>query len=497
MNRRRFCRSAIVAGAAALPAARAYGAIYHALTSVTADVDAVTLAGQPTVLPKAAVQDLADSLAGTLLTQGDPGYDDVRQIWNGMHQRRPALITRCANIQDVANTVSFARDNGVLLAVRGGGHSFPGKSQCEGGIMLDLSTVKTVEVDTQNRRARVGGGALLYELDKATQAHGLATTAGVVSHTGVGGLTLGGGFGRLNRAYGLTIDNLVSADMVTADGQIRRVSAQENADLFWGIRGGGGNFGVVANFEYRLHPVGPRMLGGNVLWPMDQARDMLEFWAENAAAMSDALYAAPFMTQTPDGQAAVGMEFLYVGDPKDGAREMAPLRSFGKPMEDGVSMVEYLATQTAIDAEQPHGMRYYIKNGMIGDYSQALVDAMLDAYEPVPGVVLFFHTAGGAVARVSQDATAWPHRNAETMVGIVAGWQDPARDKEMIAALRDMWVGLDPLTGGYYGNLREETESRTVSNYGPALERLVALKDAYDPGNLFRLNANIKPTAET
>ena len=495
MNRRRFCRSALAAGAAALPASRAFGALFQSLTQVTADVPAVKLNGAATTLTKAEVQELADSLSGVLLTRQDAGYDEARQIWNGMHQRRPALISRCANIQDVAHTVTFARENGCLLAVRGGGHSFPGKSQCEGGIMLDLSGMKAVEVDTVQRRARIGGGALLYELDKATQEHGLATTAGVVSHTGVGGLTLGGGFGRLNRKFGLTIDNLIAADMVTADGRIRHVSADEDADLFWGIRGGGGNFGVVSGFEFQLHPVGPKLLGGNVVWPMDQARGMLEFWAEWAAGgLSDDLYAAPFMTTTPDGVSLVGMDLLYAGDPAAGEKEMAPIRGFGKPMEDGVAMVDYLTTQTAIDDATPPGLRYYIKNGMIADYSQALVDTMIEVYQPIPGIELFYHTAGGAVSRVAEDATAWPHRNAETMIGVIVGWDDPAKDKEIIGTIRAMWAEIEPLTGGYYANLREETETRTVNNYGPSYERLTALKNTYDPGNLFRLNANIKPT---
>jgi FAD/FMN-containing dehydrogenase len=462
---------------------------------VTADVPAVKLDGGSTTLPMAAVQELADSLSGTLLTRSDGAYDATRQIWNGMHQRRPALISRCANAQDVANTVSFARDHGCLLSVRGGGHSFPGKSQCEGGVMLDLADMKKVEVDPARRVARVDGGALLYTMDKATQAHGLATTAGVVSHTGVGGLTLGGGFGRLNRKYGLTIDNLLAAELVTADGKVRRVSADENPDLFWGIRGGGGNFGVATRFEFRLHPVGPRLLAGNVLWPMDQARGMLEFWAERAAALSDELYVAPFMTTMPDGRPAAGLDLLFAGDPAAGAKEMAPFRGFGKPLADAVDLVEYMAVQTAIDDATPHGMRYYIKNGMIGDYSQALVDAMLEVYRPLPGLELFYHTAGGAVARVPEDATAWPHRNAETMIGIIVGWQDAAQDAQIVGAVREMWRGIEPLTGGYYSNLREEAEASTVANFGPSYERLVALKTAYDPANLFRLNANVKPAA--
>jgi hypothetical protein len=228
---------------------------------------------------------------------------------------------------------------------------------------------------------------------------------------------------------------------------------------------------------------------------MDQARGVLEFWAERAAGYSDDLYVAPFMTMTPDGQSVVGMDLLYAGDPAAGEKEMTAIRGFGKPLDDTVGMVDYLATQTALDDTTPPGMRYYIKNGMIGDYSQALVDTMLEAYRPLPGLEMFYHTAGGAVARVPEDATAWPHRNAETMIGVIIGWEDPARDDEIIGAIREIWSGIEPLTGGYYSNLREEADTRTAVNYGPSYERLVALKTAYDPANLFRLNANILPAA--
>lgn len=489
MKRRHFCQSAVATGvAAAFPFGRVL-----ALTEIS-DIPAVTLSGDQTVLEKAAVKEFAESLKGDLLAKGDPGYDQARTIWNAMHDRHPALIARCAHIEDVSKSVNFAREQSLLLAVKGGGHSFPGKSVCEGGLMIDLSTINSVEVDTQNRRARAGGGALLNTLDQATQAHGLAVTTGVVSHTGVGGLTLGGGFGRLNRKFGLTIDNLISANMVTADGEIRRVSADENPDLFWGIRGGGGNFGVVTDFEFAVHPVGPKMLGGSVVWPESQAREVLEFWAEYATGLSDELYVGPFMVAAEDGTGIVGMDILYAGDPKAGEKELAPLRQFGKPAEDGVGMVEYMATQTALDEASAHGARYYIKTGMVGTYTQELVDAMVESFRPLPGYELFFHTAGGAVSRVAEDATAWPHRRAETMIGIFLGWTDAAEDESKIGVLKEWWSALEPLTGGYYNNLREESDSTTVSNYGPAYERLVDLKNTYDPTNLFRLNSNVKPT---
>jgi FAD/FMN-containing dehydrogenase len=305
---------------------------------------------------------------------------------------------------------------------------------------------------------------------------------------------LGGGFGRLNRKFGLTIDNLISANMVTADGQIRRVSAEENPDLFWGIRGGGGNFGVVTDFEFALHEAGPKLLGGNIMWPESSAREVLEFWAGYAPGLSDELYVAPFMIAGEDGAGIIGMDTLYAGDPKAGEKELEPLRQFGKPTEDGVGMVDYMATQTALDGATAHGARYYIKTGMVGAYTQELVDAMVESFRPLPGYELFFHTAGGAVAQIAEDATAWPHRRAETMIGIFLGWTDAAEDEDKIGVLKEWWSALEPHTGGYYNNLREESDSKTVSNYGPAYDRLVSLKNTYDPTNLFRLNSNIKPT---
>ena len=490
MKRRQFCQTAVATGAlAGLP-------LYPVLAGeqMASDVSAVTLSGDRITLKKAAVSDLGASLSGTLLAKGDGDYDQARTLWNGMHDRHPALIARCAHINDVSRAVNFAREHNLLLAIKGGGHSFPGKSVVTDAFVIDLSEINDIQVDPQNRTARVGGGALLYDLDKATQAHGLATTTGVVSHTGVGGLTLGGGFGRLNRKFGLTIDNLISADIVTADGKIRQINEQDHPGLFWGIRGGGGNFGVVTGFEFTLHPAGPEMLGGVVIWPVAQARDVLNHWSDTAAGLSDGLYLAPFMAAGgPDDKGIVGMDILYVGDPAAGEQELADLRKIGTPVEDALGMVNYIDTQTALDAATAHGARYYIKTGMVGDYSRDLVNAMVESFRPLPGYEVFFHTAGGAVARVPEDATAWPHRRAETMIGIFAGWGEESEDEARIGTLKDWWSAFEPLTGGYYNNLREEPENKTESNYGPAYSRLVELKTTYDPGNLFRLNANIKP----
>jgi len=495
MNRRLFCRSAVAAGvAAALPFHRAFGSVFQALAKVTSDVPAIKLSGDQTTLSAAAVNELAASLKGALLMRGDAGYDLARTLWNGMFDRHPALIVRAADIQDVANAVTFARENELLLAVKGGGHSFPGKSVCEGGLTIDLEGMKDVRVDRSAQRAYVGGGALLYDLDKASLDQGLVTTAGVVSHTGCGGLTLGGGFGRLNRKYGLTIDNLVAARMVTADGKMRRVSADEDADLFWGIRGGGGNFGAVTEFEYALHPVDRKMLGGNIMWPISAARDVLEFYAEYSTGLSDDLYVAPFMISPPDTQGLIGMDVLYCGDPFEGEKELAALRSFGQPIEDAVAMVDYLTVQTQFDGATAPGQRNYIKTGMVKEFSPGLIDAMIEGFAVDPNTELFFHTTGGAVAQVGDTDTAFPHRKAVTMIGIGAAWADPAEDTQRIGELKRRWALVEPHTGGFYTNLRQGSDSQIAQNFGPNYKRLLSIKNQYDPGNLFRLNANIKPT---
>jgi hypothetical protein len=492
MNRRQFCGATLAASvAAAYPSLLAFGR-QGAATRADTSIPAISLDGKSIELEKAAVNELIDSLSGEVLLSGHPQYDEVRTIWNGMHDKRPALIARCKGAEDVARAVTFARERDLLLAVRGGGHSWPGKSVAEGGLMLDLSLMNAVNVDRGARRARAGGGALLHDLDSATRKHELITTAGVISHTGVGGYTLGGGFGRLNRKFGLTIDNLESAEIVTADGRVRRVSAAQEPDLFWAIRGGGGNFGVVTEFEFKLHPFPLKPYLGAVVWPVEQAGEVLDFYADWHADLSDELYVAPAMLTMPDGPSVLAMEVVYVGDPAAGEREAAPLFKIGKPMENTVGLNDYLEFQTKDDDFLHHGIRSYAKSAMVKDITPEMVRTLREAFVKDPRLGLFTHTAGGAVKRIGELETAMPHRNAETMLVFGGFWTDPAHDDEVISLVREYYNEVEPFAGGYYDNIDFE-RSRETENYGPAYTRLAKVKAQYDRGNLFRLNSNIKP----
>jgi FAD/FMN-containing dehydrogenase len=494
MNRRQFCRTTLAGTVAAAYPFLAGCDRSGPVTAADTSIAGISLNGAGIELEKAAINELADSLSGSVLLSGHPAYDNVRKIWNGMHDKRPALIARCRNARDISHAVTFARERELLVAVRGGGHSWPGKSVCDGGLMIDLSLMNTVNVDAERRRAVAGGGALLNALDTAAREHGLITTAGVVSHTGVGGFTLGGGFGRLNRKFGLAIDNLKSAEIVTADGKIRKVSDDEDPDLFWAIRGGGGNFGVVSGFEYQLHPFEREVYSGSIVWPVEQARDVLHFYADWYADLSDDMYAGPVMVTMPDGTGVVIMEVVYAGDPALGEKELAPLLEIGKPLENGVAMNDYMMMQTQEDATFAHGIRSYAKNGMVREVTTELVDAMIESYVQDPRLAFFTHTAGGAVKRVDELATAFPHRNAETMIIVAGGWTDPADDADAIATARDWFSKLKPFTGGYYDNIEYEGAS-AAGNYGPAYPRLAEIKAKHDPINLFRLNSNIAPAA--
>jgi hypothetical protein len=495
MDRRQFCRTTVAASfAAAYPFLTGCGKEAQVATQAETGIAAISLDGAEIELEKAAIRELGEQLQGPVLLSGHPDYDSARRVWNGMHDKRPALIARCANSEDISHAVTFARERELLVAVRGGGHSWPGKSVCDGGIMIDLANMNSVTVDPDKKRAFARGGALLGQLDSAALEHGLVTTAGVVSHTGVGGYTLGGGFGRLNRKHGLTIDNLVSAEIITADGQIRTVSAEQDADLFWAIRGGGGNFGVVSQFEYQLHPFNRTVLSGMIVWPVEQAREVLEFYGDWYGGLSDDLYVGPMMATMPDGTSVVAMEVVYAGDPVAGEKEMEPLRKIGKPMDDGIVMQDYMVMQTQEDANFAHGIRSYAKNGMVKEITPGLIEAMIESFVPDPRMAMFTHTAGGAVTRVDELATAFPHRNAETLLIIGGGWTDPADDQEAIAIGRSWFKQLEPFTGGYYDNIEFDSGDGS-GNYGPVYDRLTKIKGQYDPGNLFRLNRNIKPVA--
>ena len=491
MDRRQFCRYTLAASVAAalLPGCdRSTPVATEADTSIAA----VSLDGAEIELEKAAIRELGESMTGPVMLSGHPEYNSARKVWNGMHDRRPALIARCVSSDDVSNAVTFARERELLTAVRGGGHSWPGKSVCDDGLMIDLSAMNTVAADPKTRRAHARGGALLNGLDTAALEHGLVTTAGVVSHTGVGGFTVGGGFGRLNRKYGLAIDNLRSAEIVTADGTIRRVSDDEDADLFWAIRGGGGNFGVVTEFEFQLHPFDRNVFSGSIVWPVAQAKDVLEFYGEWYLDLSDELYVGPTMATMPDGTGIILMEVVYNGDPAQGEKELEPLRKIGTPIDDGVKVQDYMVMQTQEDAAFGHGVRSYIKNGMVKEITQDLLNAMLESYTNDPRLALFTHTVGGAAKRVGETDTAFPHRNAETMIIVGGGWTNPADDESAIAMSREWYYKLDPHTGGYYDNI-DFDGAEAVGNYGPAYERLAKIKGQFDPGNLFRLNSNIEP----
>jgi len=502
MKRREFCHTTLVAGfAAAYPFLT--GCSKEAppappppvATAAETSIPAIALDGSSIELERAAIRELGEACAGEILLASDPGYDSARMVWNGMIDKHPALIARCLNEGDVQNAVTFAAERNLLVAVRGGGHSWPGKSVCEGGLMIDLALMNTVTVDPAMHTASARGGALLNNLDSAALPHGLVTTAGVVSHTGIGGFTLGGGFGRLNRKFGLAVDNLLAADIVTADGQLRTVNAEQEPDLYWALRGGGGNFGVVTRFEYQLHPFDRNVLSGMIVWPVEQAREVLDFYAGWYTGLSDDLYTGPAMMTLPDGTSVIAMEVVYAGDPAAGEKELAPLRQIGKPIEDGVKVQDYMVMQTMEDGTFAHGVRSYIKNGMVRQITPELIDAMVGAFVPDPRLAMFTHTSGGAVGRVDDLATAFPHRNAQTMVLVGGGWMDPTMDEEAIALARNWFAQLAPYTGGFYDNIEFDAKDPTGENYGPAYDRLARIKTQYDPGNLFRLNRNIQPAS--
>lgn len=494
MDRRQFCKTSVAAGvAAAYPLLSACSKKTPDAAKPDTSIAAISLDGAEIELSKAQIKELAEAMQGPVLLSGHPDYDATRMIWNGMHDNRPALIARCLDSQDVRHAVDYARDNNLLLAVRGGGHSWPGKSQPQGGLMLDLSGMNTVDVDSDKRLAYAKGGALLGALDNAALPHGLVTTAGVVSHTGVGGYTLGGGFGRLNRKYGLTVDNLLAAEITTADGQTRRVSADNESDLHWALRGGGGNFGAVSEFEFQLHPFDRNVLSGLIVWPIEQARDVLEFYAEWQGGLSRELYTGPAMLTMPDGPSVIAMEVVYNGDPAMGEKELAPLRAIGKPIDDGVKVQDYTVLQTHEDAGLAHGIRSYAKNAMVGEFTQALVDDLIDSFIADPRAAIFTHTCGGAVADHGETDTAFPHRNAETMLVFFTGWMDPAQDEEGKQMCRNWHAALEHHSGGYYDNIEWEGDTRVARNFGPNYDRLRQIKTRYDPGNLFRMNSNIEP----
>jgi FAD/FMN-containing dehydrogenase len=367
-------------------------------------------------------------------------------------------------------------------------------------MQIDLSRMRGVHVDQQARTAHVSGGSLLGELDHEAMALGLVTTAGTVSHTGVGGLTLGAGFGRLARRYGLALDNVVGADIVTADGKLLHLSAQENPDLFWGIRGGGGNFGVVTAFDFRLHEMPRQVIGGELVFPIDRARELLDFYADYSLSAPDELYCDAAMSTPPTATGRPGVfviEVCYSGPPGDAERVLAPLRKLGTPLKDGIGPVDYVKLQRSGDRTDPRNEGSYLKSGFIDDFPAPLVTALIDGYRPDPGrtTTIFFQHSGGAIGRVAPDATAFPHRRSRLNMFVVTNWDLPGDGTPHVAYGREYWSKLERYTDGYYTNeVANEPQKQVDENYQGNIGRLVALKNRYDPTNLFRLNANVKPT---
>ena len=504
VGRRGFVGSALAA--ATLPLGRAWADAND--VELPEQLSAIGLDGKPIAIARADIKEFRASLRGKLLLAGNDEYEQARKIWNGVFDRHPALIARCANSDDVVKAVNFARTHAVLTAVRGGGHSISGQSSCEGGLMIDLAPMKEIRIDATKMRAQAQGGVLLGDLDRESQAVGLVTTLGTAADTGIAGLTLGGGLGRLQKKFGLACDNLISADIVTADGKSLHVSERENPDLFWGIRGGGGNFGVVTRFEYRLHKFGPNLLAGNRTFPIARAREVIPALFELMASSDsddDLSYTFGLTKSPPDGQpkgSYIEMEMIYTGDLKLGDRVLASLGKLGKPVFDDIAVKPYVKAQMGVSGAAPRslppGLRIYSKSGFVYGSPDKLLDEMQAQFAAAPEYLgdMGFSPMGGAVARVKPDATAFWNRNSNYMVMLHGAWMDPSLDSVAVEGGRHIWQALEPYTRGHYVNAEPGAEGQRLRDtYGDSYPRLVKLKNKVDPTNLFRLNSNIKPTA--
>ena len=464
-----------------------------------------TLDGDDVTLDQATVDAFSGVLGGELLTPGAPGYDEARSVWNAMIDRRPALVARCRGAADVMRSVDFARDHGLLVSVRGGGHNIAGNAVCDGGLMIDLSPMNGVRVDPESRTARIGPGATLADLDRETQAFGLATPVGYNSTTGIAGLALGGGFGWLSRRHGMTVDNVRSADVVTADGAPRRAHADENEDLFWALRGGSGNFGVVTSFELDLHPVGPEVLSGLLVHPLDDAPDVFDGYREFTAAASDDVTVwvvlrhappLPFIPEEWHGKKVMILAAFYAGDMSDGEAALRPLRDIGDPIADVIGPHPYAGWQGAFDALLAPGARNYWKSHNFVEFTDGMIDNFVSYARSMPSEhsEIAIAQLGGAINRVPVDATAYPHREPEYLMNLHTRWLDPAQDEECIGWARDLYDAMTPhATGGTYVNFIPEEVGAERAAYRENYDRLVRVKGRYDPGNMFRMNQNVPP----
>lgn len=458
-------------------------------------------------LGEATVQELRESVRGAVLTEADEGYEEACRIWNGAHDgKRPAVIVRCTGVADVIAAVGFARSNDLALAVRGGGHSVAGFSTVDGGVVVDLSPIRGVRVDPAGKRVLVGGGAVWSDVDHETQVHGLATTGGLVSTTGVAGFTLGGGIGWLMRKHGLACDNLVGADVVTADGRLVHASETENPDLLWGLRGGGGNFGIVTEFEFSLHPVGPIVYAGPIFYPAAAAGDLLRLFRDWSPGAPDdvcgliSLTTAPPLPVIPEqwhGQKVAAMITLSAGPVEAGGEQLSEFRAVAEPVADLLGPMPYTAMQSLIDPLWPKGIHAYFKATNLAALDDGLIDALCEQHLAAPGpqCEIHVHQMGGAVARVPEDATAFAERSMPFVLNAVAGWHDEALADphvEWARAVND--AAAEASTGRAYVNFLGDGGAARSSYGAETYDRLAALKREYDPTNVFRLNQNIEPS---
>jgi FAD/FMN-containing dehydrogenase len=466
---------------------------------------AATLDGKKVVLGEAAVEAFKGEISGTVFEPGDDGYDDARQIWNAMIDKRPSYIVCCSGVADVMRSVKFAREHDLRTAIRSGGHNIAGNAICDDGLVIDLSAMNTVRIDPAARRAHVGPGATLGDFDHEAQAFALATPLGINSTTGVAGLTLGGGFGWLSRKHGITADNLVAADVVTADGQFITASKDENPDLFWALRGGGGNFGIVTRFEFDLHPIGPEVFAGLIVFPFEEARSVLNAYREFLPSLSDeasiwvVLRKAPplpFLPEAVHGKDVVVLAVCHTGDFADAEKTFAPLRGFGNVHGEHLGPMPFKAWQAAFDPLLTPGARNYWKSHNFFELNDGALDTVIEyaGKLPSPQCEIFIAQMGGQTNRVEQTATAYPHRDTNFVLNVHGRWDEPADDKQCVSWARSFFDDAAPFaTGGVYVNfMTDEETSRVRAAYGPTYDRLVEIKTKYDPDNFFRLNQNIK-----
>jgi hypothetical protein len=443
------------------------------------------------------IEQFRSAFRGAIVRSEDPDYEATRRIWNASVTTRPDMIAQCTGLADVIAAVKVARANGLLVAIRGGGHNVGGRALCEGGLVIDLSRMKGIHVDAAARRVRVQPGVTLGELDRETHVYGLAVPAGVVSKTGIAGLTLGGGVGWLCRKYGMTVDNVISFELVTAEGNVLHVSEDEHADLFWALRGGGGNFGVVTSFEYGLHPVGT-VLGGLILHPRERASDLLKFYRSFTTGAPDELAAYAALLYTPDGMPAAAIATCYCGDAAEGERVMKPLRAFGTPLLDAIQPIPFPQMQQLLDAAVPDGNQNYWKSTFLRELSDAAIDEIVthanQATSPLTAVLV--EQYGGAMSRVADDATAFAHRKAGYDLAILGQWVEAGESERHIGWVRGFAEAMTPYRSGAYllNFLGEEGDDTIRAAFGGNYDRLVEIKRKYDPDNFFRRNQNIQPT---